>query len=247
MANVELNTAALARLESQLGLRFDNRSLLAHAFVHRSLVNEANLADSDSNERLEFLGDAVLGLIVAQLLYEHYPDRAEGQLSHARASIVSLSALSEMGISFGLGEFIQLGRGENMSGGRTRTSVIGRTFEALLGAIYLDQGLSAVRNLLAPIVMEQLDQYGWQGPNTNFKSHLQEFLQSDTHTTPVYEWVSEQGPDHAKTFEMLVRSGDTVLASGKGSSKQRAEQDAARAALEVLLSSKGVPNAPAAD
>ena len=247
MANVELDTAELERLESRLGLRFDDRSLLAHAFVHRSLINEANLADSDSNERLEFLGDAALSLIVAQLLYERYPGRAEGQLSHARASIVSLSALAEIGSSFGLSEFVQLGRGENLRGGRTRPGVIGRTFEALLGALYLDQGLGAVRSLLAPIVTRQLDQYGWRGPNTNFKSKLQEFLQSGTRTTPIYEFVSEQGPDHAKTFEMLVRAGDVVLASGKGSSKQRAEQAAARAALEVLLSSNGGPDEPAAD
>jgi ribonuclease-3 len=239
MANIELNEAALERVEGLLGIQFEDRSLLARAFVHRSFVNEVDLDDADSNERLEFLGDAALGLVVAEILYRRYPDHSEGELTPARASIVSLTALADMGMSLELGEFIQLGRGEDLSGGRSRTSVVGRTFEALLGAIYLDCGLEAVRLVLAPIVDPQLERYEWTGSAKDHKSQLQEHLQAERGITPVYEIVSEQGPDHAKTFAISVLAGDAVLASGEGSSKQRAEQAAARAALAAFPQLKG--------
>ena len=153
-------------------MRFKNRELLAQAMVHRSFVNEAALADADSNERLEFLGDAALGLVAAELLYRRYPDRAEGGLTHARASLVNLASLGEIGAALGLGEFVQLGRGEDLSGGRDRLSVVGRALEAVFGAVYLDQGLDALRTLLEPILIAELDQYGWEGPAKDFKSQL---------------------------------------------------------------------------
>lgn len=247
MANLELDDATLQRLEARLGVRFRDRSLLTQALVHRSLVNEADLADEDCNERLEFLGDAALGLVAAELLYRRYPDRAEGRLTHARASLVNLASLGEIGETLGLGEFIQLGRGEDLSGGRTRPSVLGRALEAVLGAVYLDQGLDALRDLLTSILIRELDRFGWEGPAKDFKSQLQEHLQANAGATPVYELVSTEGPDHHRLYTMSVRSGDALLASGEGSSKQRAEQAAARAALTAILDAEGITDVPAAD
>ena len=247
MANVQLDDCALERLEAGLGYRFKDRSLLAQALVHRSLVNEADLADTDCNERLEFLGDAALGLVAAELLYRRYPDRAEGGLTHARASLVNLETLGEIGGALGLGEFVQLGRGEDLSGGRERRSMLGRALEAVLGAVYLDQGLDALRELLNPILIRELDLYGWEGPAKDFKSRLQEHLQANAEGTPEYELVSMEGPDHHLLFTMSVRLGTAVLASGEGSSKQRAEQAAARAALTAILDTEGTTDVPAAD
>ncbi len=247
MANLKLDDATLERLEARLGVRFKDRSLLAQALVHRSLVNEADLADADCNERLEFLGDAALGLVAAELLYRRYPDQAEGRLTHARASLVNLESLGEIGGALGLREFVQLGRGEDLSGGRDRRSVLGRALEAVLGAIYLDQGLDALRQLLSPILIGELDRYGWEGPAKDFKSQLQEHLQANADATPEYELVAMEGPDHHRLFTMSVRSGDAVLARGEGSSKQRAEQAAACAALTAILKAEGTMDVPAAD
>lgn len=247
MANLQLDAAALERLETRLGVRFKDQALLAQSMVHRSLVNEADLADADSNERLEFLGDAALGLVAAELLYKRYPDRAEGRLTHARASLVNLTSLGEIGADLGLGDFVQMGRGEDLSGGRSRPSVLGRAFEAVLGAVYLDQGLDVLRELLSPILIRELDRYGWEGPAKDFKSRLQEHLQATQGATPAYELVSVNGPDHDRVFTMAAHADARVLASGQGSSKQRAEQAAARAALVELDEAEGTPDEPAAD
>ena len=247
MPNLKLDEPTLARLEARLGIQFRDRSLLAQALVHRSLVNEADLADADCNERLEFLGDAALGLVAAELLYRRYPDRAEGRLTHARASLVNLESLGDIGGTLGLGEFVQLGRGEDLSGGRERRSVVGRALEAVLGAVYLDQGLDTLRTLLEPILIAELNRYGWEGPAKDFKSQLQEHLQADAGPTPKYELVSVEGPDHHRLFTMAVRIGETVLASGEGSSKQRAEQAAACAALTTILDAERTTDVPAAN
>ena len=247
MPNLKLDEPTLARLEARLGIQFRDRSLLAQALVHRSLVNEADLADADCNERLEFLGDAALGLVAAELLYRRYPDRAEGRLTHARASLVNLESLGDIGGALGLGEFVQLGRGEDLSGGRERRSVVGRALEAVLGAVYLDQGLDTLRTLLEPILIAELNRYGWEGPAKDFKSQLQEHLQADAGPTPKYELVSVEGPDHHRLFTMAVRIGETVLASGEGSSKQRAEQAAACAALTAILDAERTTDVPAAN
>lgn len=247
MSNLTLDDATLDGLEARLGVRFEDRTLLAQALVHRSIVNEADLTDADSNERLEFLGDAALGLVAAELLFKRYPDRSEGRLTHARASLVNLTTLGEIGEELGLGDFVQLGRGEDLSGGRSRASVLGRAFEAILGAVYLDQGLEVLRELLSPILIRDLDRYGWEGPAKDYKSQLQENLQATQGATPAYVLVSVQGPDHDRLFTMAVQAEDQVLASGQGSSKQRAEQAAARAALAELEEAEGTTDVPAAD
>jgi ribonuclease-3 len=236
----ELAEPTLDTFEERLGVSFGDRGLLRRALVHRSLVNEAELSESDSNERLEFLGDAALGLVAAQTLYERYPDRAEGELSHARASLVNLKTLAEFARRVELGDHLRLGRGEDLSGGRSRDSVLGRAFEALLGAIYLDRGLEGLRGFLVPYLEGELERYGWAGPAKDYKSRLQEWLQSERGLTPAYELLSECGPDHAKRFRMAVKADGERLGEGEGSSKQRAEQAAARAALEAVKGSQGV-------
>ena len=234
MPNQPLSDALIAELTGRLGVRFDDLDALRLALTHRSLVNEAELSGTDCNERLEFLGDAALGLVAARFLYERYPDRAEGQLSHARASLVNLGTLARFARQIDLGRYLQLGHGEDLSGGRSRTSVLGRGFEAVLGAIYLDQGLHALSGFLNPFLERELASYGWRGPERDFKSRLQELLQAQHGVTPAYELCDQQGPDHAKQFRMAVTADGETLGDGRGSSKQRAEQAAARSALRRL-------------
>ncbi len=247
MANIDLTDDALRELEDRLGIQFNDRQLLRRALVHRSLINEAELSDTDSNERLEFLGDAALGLVAAQMLYERYPDRAEGRLSQARASLVNLGALAALGRDIELGRYLQLGRGEDLSGGRTRHTLLGRAYEAVLGAIYLDRGLDRLRALVTPLFDEVLDRSGWEARGQDYKSRLQEILQGSGRSPPLYRTIGEQGPDHEKRFRMAVEVDGETLAEGDGSSKQRAEQDAARAALAELARAEGPVNVSAPD
>lgn len=234
MPNEQLSHALMTELAGNLAVSIDDPNALRLALVHRSCVNESELTEADCNERLEFLGDAALGLVTAQFLYERYPDRAEGQLSHARASLVNLSTLAGFARQIDLGRYMQLGHGEDLSGGRVRTSVLGRGFEALLGAIYLDQGLQALGAFLVPFFERDLAVSGWEGPAKDSKSRLQELLQAQRGVTPTYELRDQQGPDHAKQFRMVVVANGERLGDGEGSSKQRAEQAAAQAALERL-------------
>ncbi len=217
-----------------MGVRFANPALLRQALVHRSLINEADLAPTDSNERLEFLGDAVLGLVTTELLYERHPAYDEGQLTRARASVVNLNAAASFAKALGLGAHLMLGRGAEMTGARQRASVLGRAFEALVGAVYLDAGLEAARDFINPFVSEALGARGRAGPQKDYKTQLQERLHVERAATPVYVLVDASGPDHARRFRMAVTVDDERLAQGEGSSKQRAEQDAARAALRLM-------------
>ncbi len=247
MANIDLTADVLGELEDRLGVQFNNRRLLRQALVHRSLINEAELSDTDSNERLEFLGDAALGLVAAQMLYERYPDRAEGRLSQARASLVNTAALAGLGRDIELGRYLQLGRGEDLGGGRTQQTVLGRAYEAVLGAIYLDQGIDGLRALVTPLFNGILDRHGWSARGKDYKSRLQEALQGSGRSTPLYRMIGEQGPDHDKQFRMAVDIDGETLAEGEGSSKQRAEQDAARAALAKLAPAEEPVNVSAPD
>ena len=247
MARPELCDRTLDEIEARLGVRFGDRGLLHRALVHRSLVNEAELLESNSNERLEFLGDAALGLVAAQMLFERYPERAEGELSHARASLVNLNTLADFARRVELGRYLQLGRGEDLSGGRSRDSVLGRAFEAVLGAVYLDRGLEGLREFLSVYLEGEMDRHGWAGPAKDFKSRLQELLQSERGQTPTYRLLTEAGPDHAKRFRMAVEAEGDRLGEGEGSSKQRAEQAAAHAALVAWESAEGSGDASASD
>ncbi len=234
MSPAERSADALAGLQERLGVQFSNLDLLRQALVHRSLINEAELSSTDSNERLEFLGDSVLGLVTTELLYERHPRYDEGELTRARASLVNLNAAANFAREIELGPHLQMGRGAEMTGARERSSILGRAFEALVGAVYLDAGLDAARTFVTPFVDEALSEGGRAGPRKDFKTQLQERLHAERAATPLYELIDASGPDHARRFRMAVAIDDERLAEGEGSSKQRAEQDAARAALQAL-------------
>ncbi|MBI4299996.1 MAG: ribonuclease III [Chloroflexi bacterium] len=218
----------LARLQAAIGLVFKDPSLLEQALVHRSYANEAGLS-SVSNERLEFLGDAAVGFVVAHKLYHDYPDLLEGDLTKIRAALVSNESLARLGASLNLGDYLYLGRGEEASGGRRRETTLARALEALAGAILLDQGMEP----LAELLRRGLD---WEaayteGIESDSKSQLQELSQSHHLGTPHYRTVRTQGPDHRKEFTVEVLIADKVLGKGKGRSKQAAQKEAANEAL----------------
>lgn len=248
--------AGLPDLEVALGHRFLQRELLLRALTHRSLANQqaadeptpasefpVPTASTADNERLEFLGDAVLGLAVAQELFQVHPDWHEGELTRVRATLVSRKHMAEVAADLDLGRFVRLSRGEDRSGLRSKSTVLSNTMEAVLGALYLDAGLDAVLRFVRARVMgqaaEKLAQELRSGAALgNFKSALQEFLQSSRAGTPLYRVKAESGPDHRKRFvvEVRVKAPDgqlgEPLANGHGTTKKLAEQDAARRAFE---------------
>lgn len=233
--------AALQPLESLLGCSFRDPALLAQALTHRSLAHEqaADQPQSQDNERLEFLGDAVVGLIAAESLYRRYPDLPEGELTRLRGALVSRRHLAQVAKTLDLGRWLRLGRGEERSGGRAKGALLANAMEALLGALYLDGGLEAVRRVIETHVVEPSaaalrDQLLAGEGIGDFKSALQERLQSGKQGQPEYRTVAESGPDHRKQFFVEVRSAGRVLAQGTGRNRKLAEQDAARHALEAL-------------
>ena len=224
----------LAAIQARLGHRFADIALLEQALTHRSLANEDG-GSGLGNERLEFLGDAVLDLVVSELLMEAHSDVDEGVLSRARAAAVNASALAERARSLGLGEFVRLGRGERRAGGAEKPSILANTLEALLGALYLDAGLASVR---AFVERELAPGLSVTGDLRDAKTRLSEQLQQQGRGAPRYQTVAERGPDHAKEFEVEVSVGDEVLGCGAGSSKRSAEQGAAQQALERLAAKR---------
>lgn len=215
----------------QTGLKFSQTWLMRRALTHRSYLNE-NPDFLEDNERLEFLGDAILDFLVAAWLYNHFPEMSEGRLTRLRASLVGNEQLAEFAKKIGLGNFMLLGKGEDDGGGRKRSGLLGSTFEAIIGAYYLDQGINAVRNFVEPIldVTTQIILSG--NRDLDPKSLLQEWSQSKGLGPPIYRTASERGPDHDKTFEVDVIIAGAVYGSGKGHSKQMAAKAAARQALE---------------
>ncbi len=226
-----------------LGIQFDNLTLLAQALTHSSFVNEYDgEAIVQDNERLEFLGDAVLDLIVADMLYRKYPHVSEGDLTQLRAALVKTESLANIGASFQLGDYLRIGHGEEISGGRERLSILCRAFEAVIGAIYLDRGLASVVEFVTPPLLALLDHTINNKLHIDARSELQERVQEKLNITPSYRVASSDGPEHAKEFHVEVTVGDRVVGSGSGSSKRTAAQDAARVALEQLQSD-GLPEA----
>lgn len=221
----------------KLGYRFSESSLIEEALRHSSYVNEQGDGKMRDNERLEFLGDAVLNLVVGHLLMERFPELNEGDLSRVRASLVNESHLADIARSIDLGDNIHLGKGEILSNGREKTSILANAFEAVLAAVYLDGGFqsafSVVETHLAPI----LDEFNSLDMNQDFKSQLQELVQGSQQKVPVYSVIDESGPDHDKTFCVQLEVFD-VKTEGRGKSKKLAEQDAARQALAVFHNSK---------
>ncbi len=223
----------LSELEKKLKIPFNNADLFRNAFVHRSFLNEHPEEKLPNNERLEFLGDSVLSFVVSQYLYENFPGHPEGDLTNFRASLVNARALSVIAKGLDLGSYLLLSRGEEASGGRDRQYLLANTFEALLGAIYLDKGVEVAQKFVLEQVIPYLPQIIESKLYKDFKSLLQEQSQEKTGTTPTYKVLKEVGPDHSKTFTMGVFLQDKLLAEGLGQSKQQAEQEAAKKALET--------------
>jgi ribonuclease-3 len=227
--NVKVHT-----LEQRLGYRFRNIGLLEEALTHPSVGHEKQRYQND-NQRLEFLGDAVLQLVTTEYLYSHFPQEREGRLTKLRARLVSRDALKAHAQGLDLGRHLLLGRGEEASGGRERTSTLADAFEAIIGAIYLDSDFATARDFILRETRTALEQVLDKPVDVNPKGQLQETLQSITMQGPSYEVVSAAGPEHAKTFVVEVRWGEVSLGSGTGRSKQAAEIEAARDALTRQL------------
>ena len=227
-----------AVLETAFGYTFRDRGLLEHALTHRSRVHEDASGGVVDNESLEFLGDAVLGLIIADRLFREFPDYDEGRKSKLRALLVSGPALARRGERLGLGEHLILGRGEEKTGGRDKPSLIANTFEALIAAVYLDGGLQAAEGFVEGQFREALDDVRAgrmvTGVVADHKSALQEWLQANGRQLPEYRLVAEHGPDHRKLFEVELWVGDEAVARAEGRNKKEAEQQAAATALGAL-------------
>ena len=219
-------------LQGILGIQFKDESLLQQALVHRSYLNENPALHLVSNERLEFLGDAVLGFVVADELYSRFPDFSEGELTKLRAALVRGETLSRIASSLQLGDYLYLGRGEEESGGRSRPRNLSCTLEAVIGAVFLDQGFDIARSFILKLLDSEFEGVVEDKFTDDYKSRLQQIIQSERKITPVYRTVEEVGPDHAKVFTVEVLAGDTVLGRGSGRSKRAAEMDAAREALQ---------------
>ncbi len=210
---------------------------MVHALTHRSWC--AAHPGDESNERLEFLGDAVLGVVVTDHLFSAFPDLPEGQLAKARAAVVSSTTLAEVGRELGVGLDLRLGKGEDASGGREKASILADAVEAVLGAMYLDGGVEPVRRLVLEQLSERIDQAAERPGDKDYKTRLQEVAAHDGFTPPVYA-LTESGPDHHKRFHATVAVGGERLGAGTGTSKKEAEQKAARAAYERRSAQDGV-------
>jgi len=215
-------------LEDNLGYHFKNPGLLEHALTHSSYANEHRSAGVTSNERLEFLGDSVLGMVVAEYLFRTHPNMPEGELTRTRAALVCEDSLYEVARSLGLGSYLRLGKGEAAGGGRERPSILADATEATLAAVYLDGGIDAVRPIIQTFI---LDKEREKAVDRDYKTALQELVQRNPGQSIVYHLVDEIGPDHARVFVMEVSIGGTVAGQGKGRTKKEAEQLAAKAAL----------------
>lgn len=226
--------AALLSLCGRLGVRFNDLRLLNQALMHRSYVHDADLGRGESNERMEFLGDAVLGLLVNEHLYAQYAKRQEGRLTKIKSLVVSEAVLSRTAEEVGLGEFILLSDNERTSGGAQRASIIADAFEAVIGAVYLDSGLQSARRFVRQHILSSIDELLEVEEYKNYKSIVQEYAQKEFGARPRYRVVSAKGPEHERTFFVELRLGGRALGRGEGKNKKEAEQMAARSALAKL-------------
>ncbi len=235
----------LPALERRLGHAFSDRSLLERALTHRSRAHEDETGIVEDNESLEFLGDAVLGLVIADRLFREFPDHGEGHKSKARAQLVSAATLAELGDELQLGDHLRLGRGEEKTGGRRKKSLIADAFEAVVGAIHLDGGYAAAETFLERAfrpLLERIRRDGVSPAGTrDHKSALQEWLQARAQPLPAYRLAGTTGPDHRKEFAVEVLVGDRLVATGSGQSKKEAEREAARRAMAILVADPAVP------
>jgi ribonuclease-3 len=233
-------------LAERLGIVLRHPEAIRQAFVHSSFQNENPGFAEGHNERLEFLGDAVIGFVVSRILYDTYPDEDEGFLTARRAALVNRDSLAAIALQLGLDQFLLLGRGEAEGGGAARPSLLAATFEALAGAVAVSEGTDAAQRWLSRLFMLRIGLAEEQGPPKSAKSRLQEWAQRHHHLKPAYQLASTSGPAHRQTFEVMVSVADAVAGKGHGSSRQRAEEKAAAAALaSIEQRAPGVPSAEA--
>jgi len=225
----------LPQLLTKLNIQFNDKSLLETAFTHRSYLNEASKdKNRQSNERLEFLGDAILSFLISQYLFSQYPLEPEGLLTNLRSTVVKTETLAEIAGRLELGKYLLLSKGEEKGGGRQNISLLADTFEAFLAALLIDQGIDNVRNFLEKFLYPRIPQILHDQLHTDYKSKLQEIVQTKSSIPPTYKVVKTEGPDHAKQFWVAVIIDNNLGETGIGKSKQEAEQDAAHRTLEKL-------------
>jgi len=223
-------------LEKKLKIKFQNPQLLKEALIHRSYLNEIKEKGLRSNERLEFLGDAILSFVISEWLFRQFPAYSEGQLTNLRSNLIKTESLTKIAKKFDLGKFLFLSRGEKEEGGKNNPVLLANAFEAVLGAIFLDGGMETVKNFVKEHFKNLLKTVIVKGEFKDFKSLLQEKIQAETKITPFYKVLKEAGPDHAKTFTVGVFLGETLLSQGVGKNKQTAEEKAAKSALIKIKS-----------
>ena len=231
-----MNDLQILKLQEKLNYTFNDPSILIKALTHSSFANEGGNKENESNERLEFLGDSLLGMTVALLIFNGKPELSEGQMTKLRAELVCESSLAELALELDLGTYLLLGRGEKNTGGSKRPSILSDAVEAVIAAIYLDGGFEPVRQFVSDFFVTRLS-----SPSkgfTDFKTRLQESIQVKKGQTLVYELIDEFGPDHDKSFTVDVKLNNKTLGTGKGKSKKRAEQEAAKAAINILETRK---------
>lgn len=226
----------LRDLEKQLGVRFKNRDLLIQALVHKSYLNENPRVELESNERLEFLGDAILSFTVAEKLFGKYKDLPEGELTNLRSILVRTSTLARLARRLKIGNFLKLSKGEAGEGGKNNPNILADALEAIIGAFFLDSGMFSTKRFIEKQIFAYLPKFEKAGNNHDFKGKLQIILQEKFHITPKYKVLGETGPDHTKDFEVGVFLGKKLLATGLGKSHKEASQAAAKTALKNLNS-----------
>ncbi len=227
-----MNKPDFTKFEEILGITFKNKSLLTQAFTHRSYLNEHRDTEMGHNERLEFLGDAVLELIVTEYLYAKYPDKTEGELTSYRSALVKAETLSEAAAKIGMNDFLLLSKGEAKDLGRARQIILANTIEALIGSIFLDQGYDIAKYFISKNIFFLIEKIVEDQMWLDAKSKFQEKAQDKEGSTPLYKTVKEEGPDHDKKFTVGVFVNNEKVAEGEGKSKQEAEQEAAKKALK---------------
>ena len=223
----------IKELEKDLNIKFNDINLLQRALTHRSFLNENRSVDK-SNERLEFLGDAVLELIVSDYLYREYSERPEGDLTSFRSAIVRTESLAQASRELGYGKYLRMAKVEEESGGRDKDYILANTFEAVLGAIYIDQGYQPCKKLVTQILISKIEDIVKNRTDIDSKTRIQELAQAKYNLTPNYVVLKEHGPDHNKKFVVGVKIGKKIIGKGKGSSKQRAEEAAAKKGLKYI-------------
>ncbi|RAK06201.1 RNAse III [Halanaerobium saccharolyticum] len=228
------NKGKIEEFEESLALDFNDKNLIQRALTHKSYPNENRRLNLKDNERLEFLGDSVLSLSVSTYIFNKFSNLPEGELAKMRAVIVSAPILADVAKRIELGQFLFLGKGEEMTGGRERDSILADTMEAIFGALYLDQGFTAAADFILELLKVDIINVAEGNHIQDYKTILQEVIQENGNVRPEYEVVDEEGPDHNKTFIVAVKLNEDSLGSGQGSSKKEAEQEAAKVALDKL-------------